>query len=374
METTHGNPHPTGTVLVLLFAVLALLLVLVVGIWRGISLTYVLAGAGVLLAAIGLGDYMRGRCKATAAKITIGNMALELSWPLALLVLGLVSMGCAAVLSSRASWEIIVSREAIEEASERHVAELVPEKYRRLLALAYYTKTEIPEDERALQEAAGFYWEGQYEECIECLDKVRPHTDAVRDEVLYYSIMARYRALEFASRGYETISTDRIADLESRFKRFLNERQESKRFCTIQYWLGHFYLQVCRDQESALQVFDEIVANYAYSDWVQGSLYYSALLHHKRNTEEDIKVAIANLKVLCREDGVLKIVEIDREYNAAVIADRLLKKWGVAVEHQKASEAASRPPQESRGGGQPPGSVTAEELGDILSGSDAPQK
>jgi hypothetical protein len=284
--------------------------------------TFVIAG---LIWAIGR------RSEPIMAEIKIGNVHTGFSLPLLMILLGFIAVGFGAFLSSRVMWGMILSEESLKKSVSEEVAELVPEQYRNILSLEDKKKNrKVSEEVRLLNKAEALYDEGEYEECITLLGTIPTNNDTVLEKVLYYSIMSRYRNMEIRVRRYETIPADEANDLELRFSRFLKERQESTKFCTIHYWFGQFYLQICNKRDTALLVFDDIVTNYIYSDWLQGSLYYSAILHHEKGSEEDRKIAINRLTTLKRKDGSLRIVEVNRDFDGAALAKSLLKKWGIA--------------------------------------------
>jgi len=261
-----------------------------------------------------------------AAEVALGNVRLSLGLNGLILCLGVFLCAYSAFLTSRSIWLKLLSEESIRA----EVAKLVPIEYREMLALAQ-TKGEIsiPEDRRQLQRAVSLYHACKYKECVETLSRIRTNDERVLDDVLFYTIMARYHLCEERVRRYEKIPPEELKEVEGLFRRFLRERRESKRFCTVHYWLGQFYLQVCKDESAALQVFDDIVKNYAYSDWIQGSLYYSALLHKKNGGSAGMARAIRNMRILLNKDHLLKIVESNRDVDAAAVAEKLLKEWGV---------------------------------------------
>jgi tetratricopeptide (TPR) repeat protein len=286
---------------------------------------------GITLILLAFFRYFKGHIKkdvsVTFAELNIGNVSFKLSDALCLFLLGCGVLGYREFLGARSAWGYILSEDHIKEKVTENLSMLVPEKYRELLRVEK-EQSKTPEDEQQLDIASSLYYNGEYEKCIEMLPKINTSNESIRDELLYFSIMAQYRLYDETIKRYEVVPPEKLKELESKFVTFLKERRESKRFSTIQYWLGHFYLQVCRDTDKALPVFDDIVKNYAYSSWIQGSLYYSAILHKKISTPKDKQIAFDNLKTLRKIDNLLKIVEIDRDVDSAGIAEQLLKEWG----------------------------------------------
>ena len=186
-------------------------------------------------------------------------------------------------------------------------------------------------DEKTLNKAKNLYENAQYDTCLSRLAKVRTLDNGMLEEVQYYTIMARYHSYEVAVRRYYNLPVEDIQRLEDSFKLFMNERPNSKRFDAVQYWLGHLYLQLRNDRESSLQVFDEIIDDYFHSNWIQGSLYYSAILHYGKNTPADKELAIKRLRVLNKVGGPLRIVEVGRDFGAAGCAKELLERWGITA-------------------------------------------
>jgi len=189
----------------------------------------------------------------------------------------------------------------------------------------------LSEGEKHLNRAKKLYENGQYNAVLRELEMINLYEDNLLDEVQYYTIMARYHSLEVSVRRYEYVDPNEIQRLEDAFERFINERQNSTWFDTIQYWLGHLYLQVCNDRESAMPVFDEIIEDNFNSGWIQGSLYYSALLHHEKDTPADGELALKRLIMLKKVGGLLRIVESGKDFRAAGIAEEQLMKWGVTT-------------------------------------------
>lgn len=311
---------------------IGLVIVSAIGWWASyvfVALACLIA-FGFFLCVIGIRDYFKGFQRPIVAEIKIGNVELKLNALLLPFILGIGIVAYAGFLVARITWTKLLSTSTIEQKVSEEIAKLVPPKYVELFSLAQdeEKKPLLPEDESQLLKAVSLYGSAEYRNCLDLLASIKTDNDTVLDEILYYSIMAQYHIFETAVRRYETIPVESLQELELQFKRFLNERRESKRFDIINYWLGHFYLQVCKDAESALRIFDEITNNYVYSDWVQGSLYYSALLHYKKGTPQDKKLAINNLKTLMKIDSIVKIVEINRELNARGVAEKLLTEWG----------------------------------------------
>jgi hypothetical protein len=312
---------------------------------KSIPLTHfhflILPGAG--LAVIGGLCWALGReLGPVAAELKIGNVEFKLSAPFLLILAGLTLGTIGAFLGSRVMWGVILSEETLREKVSEEIAELIPEQYRKLLALETKMKDKkMSEDERLASEAEDLYESGAYDDCVELLKAIDTQNDSVLEKVLYYSIMARYRCMEIMVRRYEPVSEEQTKDLESRFLRFVKERPESTYFCTVHYWLGQFYLQICNRKGAALQVFDDIVNDYFYSAWVQGSLYYSAILHYEKDSLEDREIAVKRLKSLSKVDGDLRIVEVNRDFDGAALAKSMLTKWGALA--QKAKPTSESP-------------------------------
>jgi tetratricopeptide (TPR) repeat protein len=297
---------------------------------------------GAVLFVLGVILAVAGKPSKATAEVAFGSVSFKLTLPAVFLGLGVLAICYAAFLESRTTWTSLLREELVKSSVSEEVARSVP-AYLRLLASRQEStkKREVPQDERLLGQAESLYESGAFDECVQKLKEINTQTDAVLDGVLYYSIMARYHMMEIATRRYEHVSQSDREDLESRFERFMAERPESKWFCTIHYWLGHFYLQINNDPDSALEVFDNIIADYFYSSWVQGCLYYSAILHHQKGTPEDRETAVKRLKILSAQDGPLKVVEVNRDCDGAQLARALLKKWGAAIEDK--SEKSGTP-------------------------------
>lgn len=284
-------------------------IVIAIGLWVGyvfVALSCLIA-LGLFLSAIGIRDYFKGFQRPIVAEMKIGNVELKLNALLLIFLMGVGLVAYAGFLVDRITWTKILSTSLAQD-EEKNLS--------------------IPEDERQLLKVVLLYGSGEYRNCLDLLATVKTDNDTVLDDILYYSILSQYRIFETAVRRYVTIPVESLQELELQFKRFLDERRESKRFDTIHYWLGHFYLQVRKDTEAAMQIFDEITSDYIYSHWVQGSLYYAALLHYKKGTPEDKSLAINNLKKLMKIDRIVKIVEINRDLNARGVAEKLLTEWG----------------------------------------------
>lgn len=192
-------------------------------------------------------------------------------------------------------------------------------------------KQTLSVDERYLNRAKKMYANGQYDDCLTMLGKINTQDDSLLEEVQYYNIMAHYHSIEVSLRRYESVPAEKTKRLEDMFKQFINERPSSIRFDDIQYWIGHLYLQLLNDRESALRVFDEIVDAYFHSNWIQGSLYYSAILHYEKATPVDKELAVRRLTVLIKVGGPLRIVEQGRDFRAHGCAEELLEKWGITT-------------------------------------------
>jgi len=296
------------------------------------AVLFVLGGVPLVLGIAGL---WHRPPKAPAVQLRLGNVRVKIGAGFGSVILGLCVMGYATFLAQRTTWTFLLSREAIQERVSQEVTNFLADRCPWLLPNGSdESESQVPEEQRLLREASECYAEGDYEKCLAILERIKTTDEGVIDDMLYYSLMAQYHLLETSARRFKTIPTQEFNELEGKFLRFLRERQESRRFCILHYWLGQLYLQVSGDREKAMGVFDDIIANYAYSDWVQGSLYYSALLHYERGAPGDRESAIRNLNILAREDGDLKIVETNREVNGATSAKRLLGKWGVPHDKQ----------------------------------------
>lgn len=328
-ENTGKQGMSTGAKIGIL---IGLVIVLAIGWWAGYVFAALacLIALGLFLFTIGIIDYFKGFQGPIVAEMKIGNVELKLNALLLPFLLGIGIVAYAGFLIARITWTKLLSTSTIEQKVSQEIAKLVPPRYRELLLLAQdeEKKPPIPEDESKLLKVVSLYGSAEYRNCLDLLATIKTDNDNMLDEILYYSIMAQYRIFETAVRRYGAIPVESLQELELQFKRFLNERRESKRFDTIHYWLGHFYLQVRKDSEAALKIFDEITSSYVYSDWIQGSLYYAALLHYKKGTPQDKKIAINNLKTLMKIDNIVKIVEINREFNARGVAEKLLIEWG----------------------------------------------
>jgi hypothetical protein len=326
----------------MLGACLALLLLPLV---PGLTLTCLVSSAGIDIAVLGVILHLTKSANIGVVGLKLGNVSVRIRASYAFLVTGLALLGWAQFIGARSFWLRFLTDEEITKKVKQQVAQELrgwPTPAEKSPA------QQLSPDLRALRDAIAAYDGGEYGQCMILMDKVEPQSEDVAEESLFYGIMVRYHSYAIRVRRYETIPPDQLADLETRFIRFLEEHQESRRVCTIHYWLGHFYLQICKDEDSALRIFDEIVEHYAYSDWFQGSLYYSSLLRRKRNTPEDLRVAEARLRVLAREDGLLKIVEIDKDRDGAGVARRLLREWGFEKEPEvgqpPVSGKATNPP------------------------------
>lgn len=296
------------------------------------AVLFVLGGVPLVLGIAGL--WYRPS-KAPAIQLRLGNVRLRIGAGFGSAILGLCVMGYATFLAQRTTWTFLLSEEAIQERVSQEVTSFLAERCPWLLPNASdESESQVPEGQRLLREAAEHYAEADYEKCLAILERIKTTDEGVIDEMLFYSLMAEYHLLETSARRFKAIPTQEFSELEGKFLRFLRERQESRRFCILHYWLGQLYLQVSGDRDKAMGVFDNIIANYAYSKWLQGSLYYSAVLHHERGAPGDSESAIRNLKILAREDGDLKIVEANREVDGATAAKQLLSKWGVPHDKQ----------------------------------------
>ncbi|OHB69176.1 MAG: hypothetical protein A2W23_08990 [Planctomycetes bacterium RBG_16_43_13] len=203
--------------------------------------------------------------------------------------------------------------------------------------------TQMPQDWLLSNEARYLYGNGIYEECLEKLKLIKTKDEAIIEGVSYYTVMAKYRFLEEKLALFQTVTQQEKDELEQNFKRFLNERSDSAYFSTVHYWFGHFYLQICKNEFQALEIFDIIIEEEPNSEWIEGSLYYSSILHYKKDTPIDREKAISNLKILIKVGGLLKIVERNRDVRADFFAKRTLKDWGILKQ-----ETFSNPSNEER--------------------------
>ena len=188
----------------------------------------------------------------------------------------------------------------------------------------------LPDDERLVRKVQGLYINEDYKGCIQLLATLRPtDNDKVLEKAQYYAALARLRSLEQSKLRGEVLNLDDVSAAEHAFQYFLEHRNGSSLASTVYYWLGQFYLQIKGDKESSLKIFDDIVEHRAYSDWIQGSLYYSGILHHQLGTETDKRLAVERMQLLGRIDRSLRIAETGRDVDAATAAEQILKAWGV---------------------------------------------
>jgi hypothetical protein len=189
----------------------------------------------------------------------------------------------------------------------------------------------LPEDEKQIVVASDLYAEENYDKCLEVIGGIKTSSDKTLEKIHYYRIFARLRKLEGAADRMEPVSIEQMNVLEEDFKRFLEERKTSSLADDVRYWYGQFYLGLRKDETRALEIFDNIVNDYWYSNWIQGSLYYSAILYHKKPDSKSKDLAIARLKIILQRGGIIKLVPSGREVDAVEAARSLLSDWNVVI-------------------------------------------
>lgn len=274
----------------------------------------------------------------TFGEFMLGNMKLRLDASVMLILLGLATLGYTTFLSFRVTWTRLISAQLLERAVEEQLSHLIPREYRALLLKEEHRKVELPEEKKHLNAARNRYSSKAWEDCLKLLEEIQTTDPGIIEDALYYKMMATFHLYQDTIRMYGSLSKDEVEALKEQFARFVSEHRESRWYSDIKYFRGHVYLQLEQDQDAALAVFDDIVENEWQSKWIQGSLYYSAVLHYQKGTDSHRKVAVRNMRRLHSIDHLVKLIEIDREVDAAGVAERILREWEVPLTPGKVPE------------------------------------
>lgn len=212
---------------------------------------------------------------------------------------------------------------------ERDLDEVIQRTVSATLGLSKIKEAEPRSENELISQADSAYESDNFEECISILDKIKSSNEIVLEKKAYLRILALYKYYDSKMLNFSPLKEEDINGLEDMFKLYLSKYKESSTFTVILYFYGHFQRTFRLNKEKAMEIFDDIVNNFMYSKWMQGALYYSALLHYDTGVENEKQLAIERLKYLSKQDGELKIIESGRTVDAAEVAKRTLINWGV---------------------------------------------
>jgi len=166
-----------------------------------LTMFYLFTCLGLIFIMVGLWRYFKSSVTKSIsiifAEFKIGNILFRLSDVFCLITIGCLVIGYNEFLDRRTTWGYILSEDHICKKVEQELSTLVPQKYRKLLMMEE-EKEELPEDERLLDLSSGLYYNGEFEKCLDTLSKVKTSQEKIRDEIIYYSIMAQFRIYEEA--------------------------------------------------------------------------------------------------------------------------------------------------------------------------------
>ncbi len=180
-----------------------------------------------------------------------------------------------------------------------------------------------------LSKAHDEYYTDSFEDCLVTLDSIQTNEDSILESKAYLRILSLYKLRMQQINSFENVSEDKKNELDELFNRYLTKYKDNCKFTTVYYHYGHFLWRILSDQKKALLVFDDIIKNYWYSEWIQGSLYYSAMLYHKSGIPAEWKIATEQMKILSTRDGNLKIFETGETVDARGYATKILKQWNI---------------------------------------------
>ncbi|MFA5063656.1 MAG: hypothetical protein WC578_06290 [Candidatus Omnitrophota bacterium] len=174
------------------------------------------------------------------------------------------------------------------------------------------------------------YYLDNFERCIEILDSINSNEEAILESKAYLKILSLYKLQLQRINLFENVKEENKNELDDLFNRYLTKYKDNCKFTTIYYHYGHFIWRILGDQNKALAIFDDIIKNYWYSEWIQGSLYYSSILYRKSGNLDEFKIATEQMKILSTRDGNLKIFETGETVDARGYAKKILKQWNIA--------------------------------------------
>jgi hypothetical protein len=212
--------------------------------------------------------------------------------------------------------------------NERDLEMIINRTVYETLGLSKAKESEPKTDNELIMQASDAYESDNFEDCISTLDKIKTNDEVILEKKAYFRILALYKSYENQLLNFIPLKEENINNLEDLFNLYLSKYKESSKFTVVLYFYGHFQRTFRLNKEKAMAIFDDIVNNYSYSKWMQGALYYSALLHYDIGTENDKQLAIERLKFLSKQDGELKIFESGMTVDAAEVAKRTLINWG----------------------------------------------
>ncbi len=196
-------------------------------------------------------------------------------------------------------------------------------------------KNKIKTQKELISEAGDQYTIDDFEECLKTLDLVQSDDEVILERKAYFRILSLLKLCNQQTRNFIPVDKNKITELDELFNRYLNKYKDSYDFAVIYYNYGHFNWKILGNESKAILIFDDMVRNYWYSEWVRGSLYYSSIIHYKSNNPDEIKLSIEQMKILSRQDGMLKIFETGQTVDAAKFALKALESWNVSPEEIK---------------------------------------
>lgn len=207
---------------------------------------------------------------------------------------------------------------------DRAVSKILPENLS--------TTSTNKSDKDLVIDAEDAFQRDDFEACNLMLDKIKTADKVILQKKAYLRILCLYKYYENQVTNFVPIGQEKINELDGLFKLYLQSYKENANFTTVYYFYGQFQRTFRSDKQEALHIFEDIVTNYWYSNWIQGSLYYSALLRYELGDETNKQLAIERLKILSKQDGALKIFETGMTVDASTLAKTTLMTWGVLPE------------------------------------------
>lgn len=196
-------------------------------------------------------------------------------------------------------------------------------------------KNKIMTPKELISEANDEYTTDNFEESLKILAAIQTDDETILENKAYLLILSSLKLYNQQMKNFIVVDKNKISELDELFKRYLNEYKDNYKFTIIYYHYGHFNWKILGNELKAVSIFDDMIRNYWYSDWVQGSLYYSSVIHHKSSNPDEIKLSIEQMKILSRQDGMLKIFDTGQTVDASKFALRALESWNVPSEDIK---------------------------------------
>lgn len=318
----------TSVVVAMVLVTIAILTTLVVGrsvaidrlllkaIYRRLPSVFLILAA-ILSFAIGFARLLTKSRAEKAITVTVGNNSMTLSSGLFGVLLGI-----ALIVYMDWSWNGRNSMSAIPGVLPGDLSEVgndVEEIRPKYVTDAQWT----------LHKGVTAYGSGDYDKALCTLQTIETKEEYISGTALFYENMCRFRVLLYRRQNFLTLDSTALHDLQDGWERFEATFPKHRLFADALYWKGQSFLTFTTEAPRALALFERVVQDYSYSRWVEGALYYSALLLHRREDPDSKQKAVDRMNELRIEhpDKLIRVVEDWQDIPACERAGEALHVW-----------------------------------------------